>query len=95
MVLGARAGDAGVDIARATGGGETGGPPGVGTEEMVLGAETGAEWSGVPSVGVTGSWGKSERVSDCSVVDEAVGVWLGVGLGGDRAGGGVRSGGET
>ncbi len=43
MVLGARAGEVGVDITRAASGGEKGGPGGVGGEEMVLGAGAGAE----------------------------------------------------
>jgi hypothetical protein len=39
----------------------------------------------VLSVGVAGSWRDLERVSDCSVVDEAVRL----GGGDNRAGGGV------
>jgi hypothetical protein len=43
MVLGAGAGNVGVDITTATSGGEKGGPGGVGGEETVLGAGAGAE----------------------------------------------------
>jgi hypothetical protein len=43
MVLGAGAGDVGVDITTAASGGEKGGPGGGGGEETVLGAGAGAE----------------------------------------------------
>jgi hypothetical protein len=43
MVLGAGAGDVGVNITTAASGGEKGGPGGVGGEETVLGAGAGAE----------------------------------------------------
>ncbi len=43
MVLGAGAGEVGVDITRAASGGKKGGPGGVGNEEMVLRASAGAE----------------------------------------------------
>jgi hypothetical protein len=54
---------------------------------MVLGAGAGAEWSEVLSACVAGSYKESERVSDCTVVGEHVGVRLGGS--GNRAGGGV------
>ncbi len=91
-MLGAGAGDTGVDITRATGGDEEGSPGGGSSKEMVLGAGAGAEWSGVPPVGVAGSLGKSERQCDCSVISEADGVGF---SGSDWAKGGVRRGGET
>ncbi len=43
IVLGAGAGEVGVDITRAVSGGDKSGPGGVGGKEMVFGAEAGAE----------------------------------------------------
>ncbi len=43
MVLGAEAGEVGINITRAASGGEEGGPWGVGGEKMVLGAGAGVE----------------------------------------------------
>jgi hypothetical protein len=64
---------------------------GVGSKEIVLGA--GAEWSRVLTGYIVGSWGGSARKSDSSVIGDAVGV--GLGGGGEPAGGGVRRGGGT
>jgi hypothetical protein len=71
------------------------GSGGVGGEEMVLGAGAGAEWSGVPTGCIVGSCGGSARKCANSVTGDAVGVDVGLGGGGERAGGGVRGGGET
>ena len=69
------------------------GAGGVGGEEMALGAGAGAEWSGVPTGCIVGSCGGSARKCANSATGDAVGV--GLGGGGERAGGGVRRGGET
>ncbi len=53
-VLGAGAGEVGVDVAGAANGGEEGGPGEVGGVEMVLGAEAGAERSGVTAGSIAG-----------------------------------------
>jgi hypothetical protein len=90
-VLGAGAGDVGEEIAWAVGGSEGSGSGGFGGEEMVLGAIAGVE-SGDPIGWVSGS-GRTSKLSDCSEIGEAVGV--GLGGGGDRAGGGVRRRGRT
>ncbi len=74
----AGAGDAGADIAGAADGSKEGSSGCVGGEEVVLRAGTGAEWSGVPPVGVAGSLGKSEKQSGCSVNGEVVEVKLSV-----------------
>jgi hypothetical protein len=53
-VLGAGAGDVGVDITLAASGGEEGGPGGVGSKEVVLRVGAGAE-SGIPTGCIAGS----------------------------------------
>jgi hypothetical protein len=91
-VLGAGAGDVGEEIAWAVGCGEGSGSGGLGGEEMELGAVAWVE-SGDPIGWVSGSGRRTSKLSDCSEIGEAVGV--GLGGGGDRAGGGVRRRGRT
>jgi hypothetical protein len=78
-----------VDVPGAAGSGGEGGPGEVGVVEMVLGAGAVAERSGVRAGSIAGDWGRSwsSKLSDCSVNGEVVGV--GLGGGGERAGGGV------
>jgi hypothetical protein len=90
---GAGAGEVGVIVARAANGGEEDGPGEVDGVEMVLGARAEAERSGVTAGSIAGKEGGSEKLSDCAVAGEGVGV--GLGGGGERAGGDVRGGGET
>jgi hypothetical protein len=59
---------------------------------MVLGAIAGVE-SGDPIDWISGGGRRTSKLSDCSEIDEAVGV--GLGGGGDWAGGGVRRRGRT
>jgi hypothetical protein len=91
-VLGAKAGEVGKEITCAVGGGEGSESGGVGGKEVVLGAIAGVE-SGDPIGWISGSERRTAKLSDCSEVGEAVGV--GLGGGGDRAGGGVRRRGRT
>jgi hypothetical protein len=69
------------------------GAGGVGGEEMALGADTGAEWSGMLTGTIFFNCGGSARRSESSAIGDSVGVALGGG--GERAGGGVRRGGGT
>jgi hypothetical protein len=91
-VLGAGAGDVGEEITWAVGGGggEGSGSGGVGGEEVVLGAVAGVE-TGDPIGWISGRGRCTAKLSDCTEIGEAVGVRLG----GDRAGGGVRRRGRT
>ncbi len=91
-MLGAGAGEVGEEITWAVGGGEGSGSGGVGSEEVLLGAVAGVE-SGDPIGWISGSGRRTAKLSDCSEIGEAVGV--GLGGGGDRAGGGVRRRGRT
>jgi hypothetical protein len=91
-VLGAGAGEVGKEITWAVGGGEGSGSGGVGGKEVVLGAVAGVE-SRDPIGWISGSGRRTAKLSNCSEVGEAVGV--GLGGGGDRAGGGVRRRGRT
>ncbi len=84
---GAGAGEVSVDVPGAAGGGGEGGPGEVGVVEMVLGVGAVSERSGVRAGSIAGDWGRSSELSDCSVNGEVVGV--GLGGGGERAGGGV------